>query len=82
MMFFLMLRTSFLSYPGRLLRTLYAVVNDLIGCRIRPYFSVLHGPVLRSYISVIVYGDIRRKTEIVNDRIFTVHGRDLNSYGT
>jgi len=28
--------------------------------RIRPYFAVLHDPVLRSYISVAEYGEVRR----------------------
>ena len=69
-----------------------STITESVYARKRPYFVVLHGPVLRSYMTVTVYGDIRRKTEIVNDRIFTVHGRkrpyfsvnggDLNVYGT
>jgi hypothetical protein len=61
----------------RLFTTVYGVVYDRI-------FSVLHGPVLRSYVSVTVYEDIRRKTEIVNDRIFSytaVNDRLLKSDG-
>ncbi len=37
--------------------------------RIRPYFTVLHVTVLRSYLTVIVYGEIRRNTEIVYGEI-------------
>jgi hypothetical protein len=33
---------------------------DCYQRHIWPYFSVLHGPVLRSYISVTVYGDRKR----------------------
>ncbi len=33
--------------------------------RIRPYFGVLHDPVLRSYFSVTVYGEIQCETVIV-----------------
>ncbi len=56
----------------------------LFTLRIRPYFVVLHDPVLRSYISVAVYGEIRsvysRKRPIS-----TVYGRkraSLENYGT
>jgi hypothetical protein len=50
------------SYPGRLLRAPYTVVNDRKRSRydrIRPYFAVIHVIVLRSYISVSVYGAMR-----------------------
>jgi len=50
--------------------TPYTAVYMLYTLRIRPCFGVLHGPVLRSYISVTVYGAIRRKTEVVNGRIW------------
>ncbi len=40
--------------------TPYTTVYMLFTLRIRPYFAVLHDPVLRSYISVAVYGEIRR----------------------
>ncbi len=59
----------------------YTTVYMPYTLRIRPYFAVLHVTVLRSYMSVIVYGEIRRNTEIVygaftlvNDRIFPVYG--------
>ncbi len=72
-------------YPGQLLRALYTVVNDRKRSRydrIRLYFAVIHVIVLRSYVSVIVYGAIRSYTEengdcirppctkTVNDRFF------------
>jgi hypothetical protein len=60
----------------------YTVVYMVYTLRIRPYFSVLHGSVLRAYLSVPIYGEIRRKTKVVNgefivvnDRIFSVYGR-------
>jgi hypothetical protein len=59
--------------PGRRLRNPYTLVNDRtrsVFLRIRPYFVVLHGPVLRSYISVPVYGAIRSYTEQNGDRIW------------
>ncbi len=67
--FYIFIRTFKLrdewGYPGRRLRSPYTVVNGRIRSfydRIRPYFAVLHGPVLRSYISVTVYGGIRSYT--------------------
>ncbi len=67
--------------------TPYTTVYIPYTLRIRPYFSVLHGRVLRSYISVTVYGEIRRNTEtvygaftIVNDRIFLVYGRKRSCF--
>jgi hypothetical protein len=65
------------SYPGRRIQSPYTLVNDRIlsvFLRIRPYFGVLHGSVLRyrirspfysvfvrtrSYFSVYGHGDIR-----------------------
>jgi hypothetical protein len=49
------------SFPGRRLRTRYTVVNERIRCRIRPYFAIKHVIVLRSYMSVTVYGEIRKR---------------------
>jgi hypothetical protein len=54
--------------------------------RIRPYFGVLNDPVLRSYFSVSVYGEIRSYTGeyvakreshmgSVNERFFSVYRR-------
>jgi hypothetical protein len=41
-----------------------SIVTDsvymLYTLRIRPYFAVLHDPVLRPYISVAEYGEVRR----------------------
>jgi hypothetical protein len=54
-----------LIIPGRLLRAPYTVVNDRKRSRydrIRPYLAVIHVIVLRSYISVTVYGAIRSYT--------------------
>src|SRR5271170_2046384 len=58
--------------PGRRIQSPYTLVNDRLRSvflRIRPYFAVLHGRVLRSYISVTVYGTIRSYTEKNGDRI-------------
>jgi hypothetical protein len=58
--------------PGRLLRAPYTVVYDHKRSRfnrIRPYFAVIHVIVLRSYISVTVYGAIRLYTEENGDCI-------------
>ena len=54
-------------YPGRRLWSSYTLVTACIRSRYdrkRPYFAVLHGLVLRSYISVIVYGAIRPSTTV------------------
>jgi hypothetical protein len=66
----------------------YTTVYMPYTLRIRPYFAVLHVTVLRSYLTVIVYGEIRRNTEIVygaftlvNDRIFRVYGRLRPCFG-
>jgi hypothetical protein len=61
-----------LDFPGRGLRSPCMVVtcrtwkND---GRKRSYFSMLYETVLRSFISVAVYGQIRRKTEENGDYI-------------
>jgi hypothetical protein len=72
-----------LPYPAS-----YTTVYMAYTLRIRPYFAVLHVTVLRSYISVTVYGAIRRNTAtvygaftVVNDRIFPVYGRKRASFG-
>jgi hypothetical protein len=66
--------------------TPYTTVYILFTLRIRPFFAVLHDPVLRSYISAAVYGEIRRPhTErlrswttvffpytVVNDRLWKI----------
>jgi hypothetical protein len=60
--------------PGRRLRNPYTLVTDRtrsVSLGIRPYFVVLHDPVLRSYISVPVYGAIRSYTEQNGDRIWS-----------
>jgi len=66
----------------------YTTVYMPYTLRIRPYFAVIHVIVLRSYITVIVYGEIRRNTEIVygaftlvNDRIFPVYSRLRPCFG-
>jgi hypothetical protein len=54
----------FFTSPGQ--------TSTLVNDRISPYSSVLHGAVLRSYISVSYteeYGDIRRK----NGRLRTLY---------
>jgi hypothetical protein len=67
---------------GRRLRTRYMVFNESIRCRIRPYFARKHVIVLRSYMSVAVYDEIRKpwaivflRYTVVNHRIFPVYGR-------
>jgi hypothetical protein len=47
----------------------YTTVYMSYTLRIRPYFAGIHVIVLRSYITVTVYGDIRRKTEIVYEAL-------------
>ncbi len=66
----------------------YTTVYMPYTLRIRPYFAVLHVTVLRSYLTVTIYGEIRRNTEIVygaftlvNDRIFPVYGRLRPCFG-
>jgi len=69
--------------PGRRLRSPYTLVNDRIRCVfrcIRPYFSVLPGSVLRSYISVSYtkkYDHIRRITEQNADCIRSPYTRTV-----
>jgi hypothetical protein len=53
----------------------YTTVYIPYTLRIRPYFAVIHGPVLRSYMSVTVYGEIRRNTEIVYGAFTLVNAR-------
>jgi hypothetical protein len=47
----------------------YTTVYMSYTLRIRPYFAGIHVIVLRSYITVTVYRDIRRKTEIVYEAL-------------
>jgi hypothetical protein len=53
----------------------YTTVYRLYTLRIRPYFSVLPGSVLRSYIPGSVYGEIRSETEVVYGAYFPVYDR-------
>ncbi len=62
--------------------TSYTTVYIPFTLRIRPYFSVLHGPVLRPYITMIVYGEIRRNTETVYGAFTLGNDRILENYGT
>ncbi len=59
------------QHPGRELRAPYSVIYGHKRCRIPPYFAVLHGPVLRSCLSVsytVVYVGKRTVTFSVIDR--------------
>jgi hypothetical protein len=51
--------------PGRRLLTSYTIVYMPYTLCIRPYFAIKHVIVLRSYLTVTVYGEIWRNTEIV-----------------
>jgi hypothetical protein len=53
----------------------YTTVYMPYTLRIRPYFAIKHVIVLRSYMSVTVYDEIRRNMETVSDRIFPLYGR-------
>jgi hypothetical protein len=67
--------------PGRGLRTPYTAVYDRKRSRydrIRPYFAVIDVIVLRSYISVTVYGAIRSYTEENGDCIRTPCTKTVN----
>jgi hypothetical protein len=57
---------------------------DHYEVRRRSYFSVLNGSLLRSYVSVTIYGAIWRKMATVNNRIFlytAVNDRVFTKYG-
>jgi len=82
--FFYIPRSNVTTYVNDRLRTYtmpYTIVYMSNTLRIRPYFSVLHVPALRPYVSVIVYGEIRKNTEIVYGVFTTVNDRNLSVYG-
>ncbi len=63
----ILLEYRLLTSPGRGLSIPYKAFNDRKRSfydRIRPFFGILHVPVLRSYFYVTVYGEIRCETGI------------------
>ncbi len=57
--------TQFIYYRKRSRTTSYTTIYVPYTLRIRSSFVVIHVIVLRSYFTVIVYGNIRQNTEIV-----------------